>query len=178
MKNVLVSTLLFAGYLVGAWTPAALASGPEGVARFFEIHPGLYRGGQPALGTFQELKDLGIRTIINLRVDDSERKTVESLGMNYVHLPIAMPLIQRPWKRISDETLQAFLKIVSDPANQPVFVHCQRGADRTGAMIAMYRVAAQQWSADKAYSEARQIGMRWWYRAFKKQILQLGNLGE
>src|SRR5262245_59404225 len=164
MKTTLASLVLTFS-LIGSWEAQALAAPPAGVPRFFEIHQGLYRGGQPALQGFHELKAMGIRTVINLRTDDSERKTVESLGMKYVHIPIAMPLYQRPWKRVSDENVEAFLKIVSDPANQPVFVHCQRGADRTGVMIAHYRIANENWSAPNAYSEARQVGMRWWYRS-------------
>src|SRR5215467_4202251 len=73
----------------------------KGVPRFQQVGPNFYRGGQPTEKGFQELKELGIRTVINLRVDDSERKIVEALGMTYVHIPIAMPLLTRPWKTIS-----------------------------------------------------------------------------
>jgi protein-tyrosine phosphatase len=51
-----------------------------------------------------------------------------------------------------------------------VFVHCKRGADRTGAVVGLYRVLRQDWSVDRAYDEARAIGMRWWYSGVKKQL--------
>ena len=69
-------------------------------------------------------------------------------------------------------TLQTFLDALTDPARQPVYVHCQRGADRTGFMVGVYRVEKEGWSAKRAYSEARDIGMRWWYRGLKRQLYE------
>jgi protein tyrosine/serine phosphatase len=166
---ILVSLLLSATY--------AVAAPDVEMTRFHQVGPRLYRGAQPTAEGFAKLRDMGVRIIINLRTDDSERQLVESLGMQYVHIPIPMPLLQRPWKRIPDEALRQFLQAVQDAEQQPVFVHCQRGADRTGAMVALYRVGVQGWDAEKAYSEARQIGMRWWYRAFKKQIVEYESAG-
>ena len=60
--------------------------------------------------------------------------------------------------------------ILNDPANYPIFIHCRSGADRTGAMVALYRIAAQDWDGKKAVVEAREIGMRWWYFGLKDQI--------
>ena len=140
--------------------------------RFIEVHSGLYRGGQPTINGFEDLKKMGVRTVVNLRVDDSERRQVEALGMKYVHIPIDMPLLQRPWRQIPDKSVDNFLRTVNDPANQPVFVHCRRGADRTGTMIALYRVKIDNWQATKAYDEARGIGLRWLYRGFRDQIFR------
>jgi len=50
------------------------------------------------------------------------------------------------------------LKIVSDPKNQPVLVHCQHGADRTGTMVAIYRVYAEGWSMTEAMQELPRFG--------------------
>ena len=73
---------------------------------------------------------------------------------------------------ISASAIQMFLDTVSDPAQQPVFVHCQRGADRTGFMVGLYRIAEQGWSAEMAYDEASDNGMRWWYRGLKRQLYE------
>jgi protein tyrosine/serine phosphatase len=51
-----------------------------------------------------------------------------------------------------------FLKIVTDPNHTPVFVHCQHGADRTGTMCAVYRIAVQGWSKDEAIAEMTKGG--------------------
>jgi protein-tyrosine phosphatase len=56
-----------------------------------------------------------------------------------------------------------------------VFVHCKRGADRTGAFIGLYRVVRQGWNVEQAYEEARAIGMRWWYPAVKDELKELAH---
>jgi len=150
----------------------------DGVPRFQQVGPNFYRGGQPTETGFQELKKIGIRTVINFRVDDSERKIIEALGMTYVHIPISMPSLTRPWKTISEAELAAFFAALEASADQPVFVHCHRGADRTGVMVALYRITHDHWNGASAYDEARRIGMRWWLRGFKKQIADAPMLEE
>jgi len=164
--------VVFLVLLVASRDQAATSTPSLSVPRFIEVHSGLYRGGQPTISGFEDLKKMGIRTVVNLRVDGSEQQQVEALGMKYVHIPIDMPLLERPWRQIPDKSVDEFLRTVNDPANQPVFVHCRRGADRTGTMIALYRVKAHNWQAAKAYDEAREIGLRWMYRGFRNQIFR------
>jgi len=57
-----------------------------------------------------------------------------------------------------DEEVVRFLKIVSDPNRTPAFVHCQRGADRTGTMCAIYRIAVQGWGREEAIEEMTKGG--------------------
>jgi protein tyrosine phosphatase (PTP) superfamily phosphohydrolase (DUF442 family) len=143
------------------------------IKRFARVDVRLYRGGQPEPSDFSRLRDVGIRTIVSLRTDDDEREIVESLGMNFVHIPITL----RPFGLaggVSTSDIQRFLRIVDDPSSEVVFVHCRRGADRTGVFIGAYRIVRQQWSPEDAYEEAREIGMRWWY--FPVRTL-LGNIG-
>ena len=70
----------------------------------------------------------------------------------YIWLPI--PSSGEP----SDETLQRFLAIVQDPAAQPVYVHCYRGKDRTGTMIAAYRILIEGWTTKDALGEMQEFG--------------------
>lgn len=137
--------------------------------RFHQVAPGIFRGGQPRPGGFELLKQRGIKTIVNLRQEHDERKQVEALGFHYVYLPMDAR------DEISPGSIQTFLDTVNDPAHQPVFVHCRRGADRTGFMVGLYRIAKQGWSAEKAYQEARELGMRWWYRGLKRQISEFAD---
>jgi hypothetical protein len=58
----------------------------------------------------------------------------------------------KPWHPEAEEVVR-FLKIVTDPRRTPVLVHCQHGADRTGTMIAVYRIAVQGWSKAEAIRE-------------------------
>jgi protein tyrosine/serine phosphatase len=139
------------------------------VARFLQVDVGLYRGGQPDAAAFEQLKRLGIRTVVNLRRDDTERQTVEALGMRYVNLTTGLT----PFGvggGIRADVVARFFEIVDDPANGPVFLHCRRGADRTGTLVAMYRIARQGWTVPAAYDEARAIGMRWWHYSVKRHL--------
>ena len=142
------------------------------IPRFQAVSQDLYRGGQPDEKGFAFLKGKGIRTIISFRVEggqvEEEAAIVTRLGMKHIQIPIKDP---RPWSKIPDAAIAKYFDVVSDPANGPVFFHCRRGADRTGALTAFYRIANQGWDAKEAYSEARRIGLRWWYQGIKDQVL-------
>jgi protein tyrosine/serine phosphatase len=149
--------------LLPATTPATETTIP----RFQKVADGFYRGGQPDQAGFEFLKKEGIKTIINLRdEDDRERSVVNKLGMNYVHLPMSVSF----FSKIAQKDIKAYFDLLNDPANYPIFIHCRRGADRTGAMVGFYRIAVQGWDGKKAYDEARKIGMRWWYPGLKGQL--------
>jgi len=159
-------TLAVFALAVGRGYCREIPSAPESVPRFHEVTQGIYRGGQPRPEGFEWLKQQGIKTIVNLRREHDEREQVKALGLDYVYLPMDAR------DEIPMSTLKAFLDILTNPARQPVFVHCRRGADRTGFMVGIYRVAEEGWSAKRAYSEAREIGMRWWYRGLKRQLYE------
>lgn len=145
------------------------------IPRFHQVDPHLYRGAQPDAAGFRRLRDLGVRTVINLRSEvdaarSSERQLVESLGMRYVHLPVKDGNFFTRSRQIPDDTIREFFAILDAAGPEPVFVHCRRGADRTGALVAFYRIARHGWSGARAYAEARHIGMRSWYTGLKRQI--------
>lgn len=154
----LIATLLL---LFPAGPPAK-----EDVPRFATIAEGFYRGGQPTDAGFEFLKQQGIKTIINLREENKEESMVRSLGMNSVHIPVSISF----FSKIPGDAIEKYFEVLNDPANYPIFIHCRRGADRTGAMAGFYRVLFQDWDGKKAYDEARDIGMRWWYPGLKGQI--------
>lgn len=168
MARVLAFLMLLPA--IGVAKPVPEAS-PEGdLPRFSMIAEGLYRGGQPTTEGFQFLKEKGVKTIINLRAEDNtESKIVQALGMNYVQIPVDEV---RPWTRLSPASVAKYFELVNNPANYPIFFHCWRGADRTGAFAALYRIAVQGWDATKAYAEARDIGMRWYFVGLRSQIYQ------
>lgn len=119
----------------------------------------LYRGAQPSEGGLKKLAELGIKTIINLRGADDraklEEKEAKSAGLRYFN--IAMPGLSAP----SDEQVAQVMAIINNPDNQPVFVHCRRGSDRTGTIVAIYRISHDAWTGDRAIAEARNNGMSW-----------------
>lgn len=123
----------------------------KGLPNFAKISDALYRGAQPTREGFEELKKLGIRTIINLRAGHSDEKLLKGLGFRYISIPT------NTWN-LSDRSTARFLKAVLDPQNAPVFVHCQHGSDRTGTMVAVYRMYVQKWKAEEALKELPVFG--------------------
>jgi len=130
-----------------------------GIPRFYQVNEHVYRGGQVTDEAFRSLARLGIKTIVDLRGSDeragSEKEVVEAAGMRYVNVP--MKGMHRP----SDEQIAQALAILNDVSAGPVFVHCRRGADRTGTVIAVYRITHDHWQNQEALKEARAIGMSW-----------------
>jgi len=117
-----------------------------GVKNFFKVSDTLYRGAQPQKQGFQELEKMGIKSIVNLRNSNDDQELMTGTKLEYFHIPmIAFFPKKNKFKR--------FLEIVSNPANQPVFVHCKHGADRTGAAVALYRIKIQNWKIPDAINE-------------------------
>ncbi len=122
-----------------------------GLSNFAEVSPDLYRGAQPTAEGFDQLKRLGIKTVIDLRTFEDDRPLMKGTGLRYIHIYC------KAWHP-EDEDIVRFLKVAEDPANQPVFVHCEEGADRTGCAVAVYRMLQQGWSVNDATVEMRRFG--------------------
>jgi protein tyrosine phosphatase (PTP) superfamily phosphohydrolase (DUF442 family) len=122
-----------------------------GLPNLYRVSDELYRGAQPTAEGMQRLKEMGVRTVVNLRSFHSDRDEIGETGLGYEHITMKA---YHP----EDKEVVRFLRIVNDPARQPVFVHCQHGADRTGLMAAVYRVAVQGWTKDQAIAEMTRGG--------------------
>ncbi|MFY9571147.1 MAG: tyrosine-protein phosphatase [Blastocatellia bacterium] len=133
--------------------------GYKELPNFHKVSDTLYRGGQPTSAGAAKLAELGIKTIINLRgeedVDREGQKQAEAAGLRYFNVP--MPGLSAP----SDEQIARVIKLIDDPENQPVFIHCKRGADRTGTVAAIYRIKHEGWTSERAIGEAKRHGMSW-----------------
>ncbi len=125
----------------------------QGVGNFGEVTPMLYRGGQPKPVGFEGLAKMGINIVVDVRLSgkDKERKEVEKDGMQFVELP---------WHCLfpKDEAFARFLKLLKDNPGKKVFVHCRYGDDRTGMMIAAYRMAVEGWTPAEARTEMEKFG--------------------
>jgi protein tyrosine/serine phosphatase len=121
------------------------------IKNFGCINDKFYRGAQPKQEDYADLAAMGVKTVIDLQKDgdNREQQMVEASGMRFFR--IGMSDKSRP----ANEQAELFLKIVNDPANQPVFVHCAGGRHRTGAMSAVYRMTHDGWSADQAFQEMK-----------------------
>ncbi len=135
---------------------------------FHQVNQNLYRGAQPRPGGIQRLAQLGIKTIINLRDDDDRARAEEAearaAGLHYLNLPL------RNFGRPSDAEIEHVLSIISVAENGPVFVHCKRGADRTGTVVAIYRIEHDGWTSKDAKAEAKHYGLGLWQIRMKDYI--------
>jgi protein tyrosine phosphatase (PTP) superfamily phosphohydrolase (DUF442 family) len=125
----------------------------KGVGNFGEVTPSLFRGAQPSNKGFEELAKNGIDIVVDTRGNrsSSEGKVVRRYGMQYVAIPWHCPFP-------NDDVFVRFLKVVRENPRKKIFVHCRLGDDRTGMMIASYRMAAEGWSADEAMTEMQRFG--------------------
>ncbi len=151
-------------------TVATLAAEPAHAAleliRVREVAPGIFRGSRPeTMGDLLQLKQMGIRTIYNLVTakDDIrwEREYAAELGIRMVSIPM------HPWVVPSDRKINHILEEIQDPANQPIYLHCRHGKDRTGLIFGIFRVEVQGWDAREAYDEMRDIGFTPWLAALE-----------
>jgi protein tyrosine/serine phosphatase len=153
-KSLLLAAVagIFISSQMASPASASLSKTKAALPHFRVVDAAVMRGGQPSESGLKELKDKGIKTIINLRHNDTTVKDeaieAEKLGLNYVSIPLDG--IHKP----SAAAIDQFLKVAQDPKAQPVYVHCEHGEDRTGVMVAIYREEAYKWNADAAYQEA------------------------
>lgn len=144
-----------------------------GIHNAGKINEHLYRGSQPNLDELFQLKKLGVTTIIDLRAEfpqtaKEERKRVEALGMHFERIPIG------GFSNPSDADLVHFFQVLRNSPSQTIFVHCEFGRDRTGVMIAAYRIAFEHWSSDQALSEMMQFGFNHsWHSSMITFVRQL-----
>ena len=159
-----------AGLLIAIALPTAVVAGsqPDGVTNFQKVDEHVYRGAQPTEQGFKSLAKLGIKTIVDLREPGDrsrvEEKMVRAAGMQYVSVP--MYGMETP----SNDKVVKVLALVEDTSTGPVFVHCKRGADRTGAVIACYRMEHDRWKNDQALTEAKSLGMSFFERAIQRYV--------
>jgi protein tyrosine/serine phosphatase len=144
---------------------AAAASVP--VVNFAKIDDGLYRGAQPDSAGFRALRELGVKTIVNLREAHSDAAMAPPAGLDLVEIPLHAFADSDP---PTDADLARFLDVALDPSKRPVFVHCARGKDRTGTMCAVYRMEVDGWTPDQAFTEMQSFGFHDYYKDLERYV--------
>jgi len=133
------------------------AGSVPGIKNFDKVDAHVYRGAQPTDEGFQYLAKIGVKTIIDLRETDSrsqaEQRVVSDAGMQYVNVPMTGHTPP------TEAEITKILAVLEEGTTGPVFVHCQRGADRTGAVIAAYHIDHDKWDNSRALQDAKSHSM-------------------
>jgi tyrosine-protein phosphatase SIW14 len=128
----------------------------KGVPNFGRVTPTLYRGGQPSPEGFETLAEMGIKIVVDTGRSKRDEALIKKLGMKYVPLPWYCPFP-------SDKVFAKFVGLIRENPHQKIFVHCRLGDDRTGMMIAAYRMAEDGWTAKQAMLEMHTFGYTWYH---------------
>jgi|GEM_PF-885527 len=132
--------------------------------RFFELSPSLYRGAVPSEQDLRALKMWGIKSIVDFQMtpDPNEERITAELGIKYYDIPWTAHLNKAMSFHYIHEVTLKFLGLLADRANLPIYVHCFHGRERTGTMIAVYRMAIENWSYERARDEMLSFGVNKW----------------
>jgi protein tyrosine phosphatase (PTP) superfamily phosphohydrolase (DUF442 family) len=178
---VLCFSLFFSAALLvpaaSAQNPAspAIAAHPAtkkklaGLPNFGRVSDTLSRGAQPKGAGYAELQKQGVEIVVSFREHSdqiaAERRAVEAQGMRFVSIP--WPPMNAP----RNAQVAEFLELLRANPGKKIFAHCQRGAERTGVMVAAYRMASEKWTPQQTLDEMETFGFRgFWFRRLKKYV--------
>lgn len=149
-------SLMFLALALPSLAVAGEDSNP--IENFHQVAPGIFRGGSPGPEGVAYLKKMGFKTILNLEARKktlkAEEEAAKKHGLYWYSDPITL------FRLPGDERIDKMLEVMSNPANHPVFVHCRAGRDRTGMLVALYRVEHERVNPAHAWQEALDMGFR------------------
>ena len=156
-KVLVLAAVLAGGTVAGAQTEVSKGAVP-GIANFGYIGTTVACAGATAPAALAEVKKRGYASVINLRVAsepgaeiDASAAAAKAAGLTFIHLPFNA---SAPDPGLVDR----FIAAVTDPRNQPAFIHCA-SANRAAALWMVKRMVVDKWDADRAASEATALGM-------------------
>lgn len=147
---LLMLLLALTGTVMPAQIKEAAGNGIS-IKNFGKVNENYYRGSQPTELEYRQLKQMGIKTIIDLRRDRKVEASTwaDQAGLQYFNIPL------KASEAATETQTDQFLSLVNDPSNWPVYVHCKGGRHRTGALTAAYRITHDGWNAEQAFAEMK-----------------------
>jgi tyrosine-protein phosphatase SIW14 len=141
------------------------------IRNFSRVSGTVFRGAEPGAEGLQFVRSLGIRTVIDLRkAGDGPTQEFDDAvlyQLNYFN-------INTGYLQVPDHVVAAFLAVTLHPNYQPIFVHCNDGIDRTGALIALYLIAVEGWPLEWALDELEMHSFRPWQLFLKRTVRRFG----
>jgi tyrosine-protein phosphatase SIW14 len=126
------------------------------IPNFQTVEGAVYRGGTPGASGVEALKQMGVKTILNLDNNSAEsaleKKAAEAAGIRWISVPMS------GFWQPKDATMNKALTTLADSSLRPIFVHCKHGEDRTGLAVGLYRVEYEHWQPAQAYEEMKTLG--------------------
>jgi protein tyrosine/serine phosphatase len=149
---------------------SSIAAAAVHIDNFGRINEHFYRGAQPTAKDLADLAKMGVKTTIDLTDSDgdgNEQRLAEAAGLKFFKIAMNTRVVP------TADQIATFLRIVNDPANQPVYVHCVGGRHRTGVMTAIYRMVQDNWTPDQASKEMKtyKFGADFLHPEFKKFVM-------
>jgi protein tyrosine/serine phosphatase len=156
MKLMHISAVVGLSALLTACASVPQNDTSNPTANFVQVSEGIFRGARPDHDALVRLAGMSVKTILNLEDDTGaiaeERAWTNELGLRQV--VASMTGTESP----DNQTIVSALSVLADPASRPIFVHCMKGMDRTGAVIALHRVFNEGWGAKEARAEMKRLG--------------------
>jgi tyrosine-protein phosphatase SIW14 len=142
--------------LLTLFVSQAHAAAPAEPLNFQRVETGIYRGASPGAAGVLYLKNLGVKTILDLDNDGTaagvEKAAAAQEGLKWIALPLS------GFWAPKTATVNAALQVMADPALRPIYIHCKHGQDRTGLVVGLYRVEDEHWQPGHAYEEMKALG--------------------
>ena len=161
IKHLFFTILCACASLVSAAEPVQL----DGVENSYRISKDLYRSAQPEREGFTALQNLGIRSVLNLREYHKDTRKARHTQLHLMAYPVAAG-------EVTAADVENCLVLITN-APKPVLVHCWHGSDRTGIVVAAYRIVFQNWNVEEAEKEFRdeRFGYHeFWYKNLLKLL--------
>lgn len=142
--------------------PRRLLHPTDPATDFHLVSDGIYRGGRIEEPGVIALKKMGFKTILNLENDDEEISEEAAWAKSAGLVQISQPM--SGFLTPSDRQVDKILAVLADPTNRPIYVHCKKGMDRTGIVVALHRVYNEGWTVARAKRERDELGFNYYLR--------------